>query len=56
MRNPFVGFAIGAWAVFLAVSLAVDFKEGAWVVWSVWLTLVTVAPIAWWWKHREDWE
>jgi hypothetical protein len=49
MRNPFLGMFFGAWFVFLLVSVVIEWKwkEGAWIPWSIWLTIVTVAPIAW---------
>ena len=57
-RNPFIGATCGAWAVFLLLSLVAEWKApwALWV-WGVWLSIVTLAPIIWWfnqWSKQEE--
>ena len=53
MSNPFLGMTVGAWMVFLSACCAGPFKWWTWMVWVPGLTLATLAPLVWWWKHRK---
>jgi len=55
MNNPFVGMAVGAWTVFLMTCAACQFQfaKWAWMLWTLWLTIATLAPLIWWWTHRK---
>jgi hypothetical protein len=52
-NNPFIGMAVGAWAVFLIAAMAATFKPWAWLIWVPWLSFATIAPLVWAWKHRK---
>lgn len=51
-RNPFIGLSLGAWSVFIPVSLVSEFKPWAWMLWVPWLTFATLMPVVWWVRNR----